>query len=73
MHQYVLWTALDTEGLGCNLQHWNPLPDIRIQHEFDIPELWKLKAQLVFGGIDEKPGEKTFKPLEPRLKVFGQE
>ncbi|KAG9728433.1 hypothetical protein KCU73_g12375, partial [Aureobasidium melanogenum] len=22
MHQYVVWTALEAEGLGCNLQHY---------------------------------------------------
>ena len=35
----MLWTALDAEGLGGSLQHWNPVPDLRIQHQWDLPQL----------------------------------
>jgi predicted oxidoreductase (fatty acid repression mutant protein) len=27
MHQFLLWTAISSEGLGGNLQHYNPLID----------------------------------------------
>ncbi|SGY66703.1 BQ5605_C004g02697 [Microbotryum silenes-dioicae] len=66
-----LWVALELEGLGANLQHYNPLLDTDVQKEFDIPEGWELKAQLVFGKVEAPAGEKTFQPLESRVKVFG--
>lgn len=25
MSQYHMWTALEAEGCGCNLQHYNPI------------------------------------------------
>jgi nitroreductase family protein len=30
-----------------------------------------LRAQMVIGGIEAPAGEKTFEPVENRLKVFG--
>lgn len=66
-----IWTAFTLEGLGANLQHYNPLPDKSITDNFSLPESWELKAQLVFGQPAAAPGEKTFKPLEERVKIFG--
>jgi predicted oxidoreductase (fatty acid repression mutant protein) len=68
MHQYYLWTALEAEGLGANLQHYNPLPDQKAAELFNIPLEWSLKAQLVFGtpaegaraNIKEKEQKKPF-------------
>ncbi len=75
MHQYMLWTAFESEGLGCNLQHYNPLPDERAAAEWKIPLEWSLKAQLVFGepqeGAREGLAEKSRKPVEDRLKIYG--
>lgn len=70
-----VWTALEAEGLGCNLQHYNPLIDVRIQTEWNVPTAWNLKSQLVFGTpITGAPlKEKTFSPLEERIKVYGAE
>lgn len=70
MHQYVLWTALEAEGMGVNLQHYNPLIDARLQTEYGVPETWNLKSQLVFGKPTGQPGEKTFQPIEERVKYF---
>jgi predicted oxidoreductase (fatty acid repression mutant protein) len=71
MHQIIAWTALDAEGLGANLQHYNPLVDQKIQNEWNVPQQWKLRAQLVFGGRGGEAGEKQFKPLEERVFVHG--
>ncbi|QDS69763.1 hypothetical protein FKW77_010218 [Venturia effusa] len=71
MHQFVLWTGLQAVGLGCNLQHYNPVVDQRAQQEWNVPLTWSLKAQLVFGGRAGEPGEKQFKPIEERLFVHG--
>ena len=76
MHQYALWVALEAEGFGANLQHYNPIVDQRVQNEWNVPQEWALRAQLVFGGrVDGeagKPGDKTFKDIEgTRLFVHG--
>jgi predicted oxidoreductase (fatty acid repression mutant protein) len=77
MHQFAAWTALEAEGLGANLQHYNPLPDQKAAQVWDIPADWQLKAQLVFGGLQEGAREKLAdKASEPiaggRLFVHGK-
>jgi predicted oxidoreductase (fatty acid repression mutant protein) len=37
MHQFAAWTALEAEGLGANLQHYNPLPDQKASEIWNIP------------------------------------
>ncbi|KAK6219216.1 hypothetical protein LQW54_002465 [Pestalotiopsis sp. IQ-011] len=72
MLQHALWVALEAEGLGANLQHYNPLIDQKVAAQWDVPADWKLNAQLVFGGKEgDKPGEKSFIPVDERVKVFG--
>ncbi|KAI1466278.1 Nitroreductase [Daldinia caldariorum] len=71
MAQYAIWTAFTAEGLGANLQHYNPLIDAKVASEWGIPDHWQLNAQLVFGGRAGEPGPKDQVPIEERLKVFG--
>ncbi|MFC4812895.1 nitroreductase family protein [Paenibacillus sp. GCM10023250] len=70
MHQLVIWMALEAEGLGVNLQHYNPLIDERVRTAWDLPESWKLIAQMPFGKPTASAGEKQFSPLQERIKVF---
>jgi predicted oxidoreductase (fatty acid repression mutant protein) len=70
MLQYVIWTALEAEGMGVNLQHYNPPIDPRLENEYGVPPTWSLKSQMVFGKPTGGPMEKTFKPIEKRMKVF---
>ncbi|KAL2046587.1 hypothetical protein ABVK25_011712 [Lepraria finkii] len=70
MMQYVIWTALEAEGMGVNLQHYNPPIDTRLETEYGVPPTWSLKSQMVFGKPTGQPGKKTFKPIEERMKVF---
>ena len=73
MHQYMLWTAFEAEGLGCNLQHYNPLPDEETAETWGLPKEWQLKAQLVLGtpkeGARESLEEKDQGKIEERLRV----
>lgn len=71
MLQFTLWVALEAEGLGANLQHYSPIIDEKVAAQWNIPADWKLNAQLVFGGKTGSAGEKTFIPIEERVKVFG--
>jgi predicted oxidoreductase (fatty acid repression mutant protein) len=70
MHQFVIWTALEIEGLGASLQHYNELIENDVKKEWSIPSNWKLIAQMPFGKPTSQPGEKQFLPLEDRVKVF---
>ncbi|MFS0906181.1 nitroreductase family protein [Priestia aryabhattai] len=70
MHQLVVWAALESEGLGASLQHYNPLIDEEVKKEWDIPSNWKLIAQMPFGNPTAQPGEKEFLPVEDRVKFY---
>ncbi|MGY3314960.1 putative oxidoreductase (fatty acid repression mutant protein) [Peribacillus simplex] len=70
MHQLVIWTALEAEGLGATLQHYNPLIDDEVKKEWNVPSNWKLIAQMPFGNPTAQPGDKEFKPLEDRIKFY---
>ena len=71
MHQYVIWTALASINVGANLQHYNPVIDQRVAEAWNIDSDWELNAQMVFGAIEQPAGDKEFKPIEDRMKVFG--
>jgi len=70
MHQYVIWTALEIEGFGASLQHYNELIEIQVKKEWSLPNNWKLIAQMPFGKPVTMPDEKEFQPLEDRIKIF---
>ncbi|KAA8572126.1 hypothetical protein EYC84_002044 [Monilinia fructicola] len=68
--QYAIWVALEAEGLGANLQHYNPLIDAKVAAEWNIPADWELNAQLVFGTPLAPAGEKTFCPNRGSIQGF---
>ncbi|XTZ39151.1 nitroreductase family protein [Salmonella enterica] len=67
--QHAVWLALAERGIGANLQHYNPLIDGDIRQRWDIPESWKLCAEMNFGGIVSPVSEKTFIDDEKRFIV----
>lgn len=71
MHKYAIWCALEAEGLGANLQHYNPIIDAKVAREWNVPESWALRAQMVIGGPTDQPGEKSFKVVGERFLVYG--
>lgn len=68
--QYALWLALAYEGVGCNLQHYNPLIDEEVKKMFEIPSDWSLKAQLIIGGINKEPEAKNLKDINTLVKII---
>lgn len=70
MLQFVIWTALELEGYGASLQHYNPLIDEKVSREWGIPASWSLIAQMPFGKPTSGPNDKSFEPLEKRIQVF---
>ncbi len=69
MHQYVVWAALEAEGLGASLQHYSPLIDDAVHKRWNVPQSWQLVAQMPFGRPTEPPGHKEISAVEPRLMV----
>lgn len=77
MIQFAVWTALEAEGLGASLQHhagYAPAIASGIAEAFNLPAAWKCTALMPFGVPTGPPGnaarEKTFLPLEERVKYF---
>ncbi|GAT63663.1 nitroreductase family protein [Paludibacter jiangxiensis] len=70
MHQFVIWTALEAEGFGASLQHYNELIEEDVKIEWNVPASWKLIAQMPFGKPTFQPDAKQFQPLEERIKIF---
>ena len=71
MLQMNMWLALELEGFGANLQHYNPIIDEKVKQIWNIPDSWKLVAQMPFGTIREMPKEKPKKDPTKRILVFG--
>lgn len=74
IHQFIIWTAFTNEGLGANLQHYNPLIDEKVKAQWGVPATWDLVAQMPFGVPSAPPAPKPVqmkKPLEERLFVHG--
>lgn len=70
MLQFVVWSALEMEGFGASLQHYAPLVDEAVKAHWQIPDKWKLIAQMPFGKPTSVPGAKEYQPLEKRVLVF---
>ena len=70
MLQYIIWTSLSIEGLGASLQHYNPLIDEEVNKTWNIPDNWRLIAQMPFGKPTSLAKEKQFAPLDTRVKFY---
>ncbi|MFT8400968.1 MAG: nitroreductase family protein [Lentilactobacillus diolivorans] len=68
--QFAVWTSLAENGIGANLQHYNPLIDDQVKETFNIPDSWKLRAQLDFGSIEAPAGDKDFIEDSERFRVL---
>lgn len=69
MIQFIIWTALEDEGLGASLQHYNPLIDEKVKARWNLPASWKLTAQMPFGKIVAPPQEKEYMDIRERVLV----
>ncbi|ERF73754.1 hypothetical protein EPUS_01008 [Endocarpon pusillum Z07020] len=73
IHQILVWTALELEGVGANLQHMNSLAPIEaaIKKFAGVPEGYKLKAHLNYGDEQRPHPEKPEKlPITDLLNVL---
>ena len=70
MLQFTIWTALRDLNVGANIQHYNPVIDDAVKKLFNLPDSWKLVAQMPFGGIAAEPDAKEPEDIATRVKVF---
>lgn len=70
MHQFVIWTALEAEGLGASLQHYSPLVDDAVRAAWNVPPQWRMVAQMPFGKPTAPPGNKEIKDVDERVWIF---
>jgi len=73
MLQILVWTAVELEGLGANLQHMNMFPpaEAEIKKVFSIPDDWVLRANLNVGGeAAPHPDRPSKLPFSETIKVF---
>lgn len=70
MLQYTIWTALEIEGLGASLQHYNELIEDEVKRQWNVPNSWKLISQMPFGKPTAPAGDKEFMPIEDRFKIY---
>lgn len=73
MHQFAVWTALKDMELGASLQHYNPLIDTAVAHQWNISKEWRLIAQMPFGtplSVTETKAQHL--PLTIRRLVFSK-
>jgi len=70
MLQLVVWTALDSEGYGASLQHYTELVAADVKKEWNIPENWKLIAQMPFGKPTTEPDDKQYNFSKEQIKIF---
>ncbi len=70
MLEFAIWTALEAEGLGASLQHYNPVVDDAVRKAWKVPESWKLLAEMPFGSVAAPAGDKEFQPVETRVLTY---
>jgi predicted oxidoreductase (fatty acid repression mutant protein) len=70
MLQYGIWNALADLNVGASLQHYNPVIDKAVKEMFNVPEHYRLIAQMPFGGIVQGAEPKEKEDITQRVKVF---
>lgn len=62
MMQYAIWTTFAAARIGANIQHYNPLIDEAVAQTWQVPAHWRLRSQMVFGGIAAPAVEREYAP-----------
>ena len=70
MLQFAVWNVLCELGLGASLQHYNPIIDDEVKQTWNVPNHYKLIAQMPFGNIVAQPDKKEFADIKDRFVVY---
>ena len=68
--QLNTWVTLANNGIGANLQHYNPIIDDLVREAFDIPTNRNLRAQMPFGSIEGSAKDKDYMDRKDQFKVL---
>jgi predicted oxidoreductase (fatty acid repression mutant protein) len=68
MLELSIWSGLKELNIGASLQHYNPVIDEMVKELFDIPDSYKLNAEMPFGGINSTPEPKEKEDISLRVK-----
>lgn len=69
MLQISIWSAFREMNIGASLQHYNPVIDDVVKEIFDVPQTYKLLAQMPFGGIVGEPDAKEKEDIGKRVRL----
>lgn len=69
MLQISVWSVLRELEIGASLQHYNPVIDQKVKELFNVPQEYKLLAQMPFGGIVSEPDAKDKEDISKRVVV----
>ena len=72
MLQLAVWVALEDQGLGVNLQHYNPLIDDEVKATWGLTKDWKLRAEMVYGKKLAEPDERDHQAINTRVYAFSK-
>jgi uncharacterized protein len=73
MHQILVWTALELEGLGANLQHFNGWPGVTeaMRQYCGVPDEYRLRAHINYGDeAAEHPPKPEKLPFSESINVL---
>ena len=70
MLQLAVWLALEDQGLGANLQHYNPLIDEEVKAKWGIAKDWKLRAEMVYGKKLADADPREHQKIDSRVLAF---
>ena len=69
MLQINIWNELSSYGIGASLQHYAEVIESVYKEVFEVPDSWKLIAQMPFGNIVESPMEKDKIDIDQRIII----
>lgn len=72
MLQISVWMALEENGLGVSLQHYNEVIAQQVKLQWNIDQKWRMIAQMPFGCLLEPPIEKVLKNTDERIRIYGE-
>lgn len=69
MLQINIWAGLAELGVGANIQHYNPVIDHLVKDMFQVPDGYRLIAQMSFGGVESEREPKEKEDISVRVTV----
>lgn len=69
MLQINIWAGLAELGVGANIQHYNPVIDHLVKDMFQVPDGYRLIAQMPFGGVESEREPKEKEDISVRVTI----